>query len=262
MKFGKLTFILFFVMNTVLAENISQLETACNTQDDVSSCVKLASIFHSGKEDQKDPNKAIKYFKKSCELNVGIACTGLGVIHEEGKLLEKNINLAEKYYKKACDKLHEKGSCTNLGALYININNFKQAEIYSKLGCKLKDAISCNNTGWLLYKQNKLTEALPYYEQACVLFDGVGCQTLGFVYHEGKDSISPDLKKAVKYYKKSCNILNNKNACLGLASIYQYKDEFYNKEESILYATKACKLGKELACDFLEQLQSGENAHE
>ena len=80
---------------------------------------------------EHDYENAITLYKSSIEHDSdyykGVSANNIGVIYEE-KL--NDINNAETYYKLAADKYNYKHAYTNLGLLYFNKENYKQAKEY------------------------------------------------------------------------------------------------------------------------------------
>jgi TPR repeat protein len=56
-----------------------------------------------GKSVKQDDFKALKFYQKACDLNLGISCSQLGFMYEKGKDVRKSNTKALKYYSKACD---------------------------------------------------------------------------------------------------------------------------------------------------------------
>ncbi|ADU84363.1 hypothetical protein HPSA_01710 [Helicobacter pylori SouthAfrica7] len=84
-----------------------------------------------------------------------------------------------------------------------------------------------------------------YIEKACELNDGRGCDHLGNLYESGGATVKKDLKKAIQYHVKACE-LNNIFGCLSLVSNSQI-----NKQEVVQYLSKACELNSGSGCEIL-----------
>ncbi|WQZ92470.1 sel1 repeat family protein [Helicobacter pylori] len=84
-----------------------------------------------------------------------------------------------------------------------------------------------------------------YIEKAYELNDGRGCDLLGSFYESGGGTIKKDLKKAIQYHVKACE-LNEMFGCLSLVSNSQI-----NKQKLFQYLSKACGLNSGNGCRFL-----------
>ena len=82
---------------------------------------------------------------------------------------------------------------------------------------ELKTATACYNLGFLKidghggFKQD-MKGAMKYYEKACDLGYAAGCDELGGIYNVGEADVKADENKALKYYEKSC-ALGGKDGC-------------------------------------------------
>ncbi len=145
-----------------------------------------------------DHKKAIKYYKKACDLGYGKGCYSLGEIYYYGPEASKGIKYyikeGIKYYKKACN-LGDKKGCYWLGNLYYS---------------GYRDIVSKD------YKK-----VIKYYKKACDLGYKKGCNDLGDLYLSG-DIVSKDYKKAIKYYKKACELGDDMD-CLILKHSFKKK---------------------------------------
>ncbi|WQS69082.1 sel1 repeat family protein [Helicobacter pylori] len=200
--------------------------------------------------------QAKEYFEKACNLNYAKGCVSLGGLYEGENLvirreprLKKRLEKAIQYYSKACD-LKDGEGCFNLGYIY-ELNGYgvvkkdlkKAAQYYSK-ACELDYDGGCviflaRKDGELASKQ----EVFQYLSKACELNSGSGCLMLGGLY--GKD-----FKKAAQYYSKACD-LNDKFGCSTLGAMqYIGKGLVKNEKQAMEKFEKACKLGKEEACEI------------
>ncbi len=78
-----------------------------------------SDIFYKGLEahQNKDFQRAFRYFENACNLNEGQACFNVGFLYFEGKIVKQDYKQAIKYYQKGCD-LDSKEGCFNLALLY------------------------------------------------------------------------------------------------------------------------------------------------
>ncbi|MDU9704905.1 Sel1 repeat protein, partial [Helicobacter pylori] len=49
-----------------------------------------------------DYHKAVAFYKRSCNLRVGVGCTSLGSMYEDGDGVDQNIPKAVFYYRRGC----------------------------------------------------------------------------------------------------------------------------------------------------------------
>ncbi len=203
--------------------------------------------------------QAKEYFEKACNLNYAKGCVSLGYLYEGENLvirreprLKKRLEKAIQYYSKACD-LKDGEGCFNLGYIY-ELNGYgvvkkdlkKAAQYYSK-ACELDYDGGCviflaRKDGELANKQ----EVFQYLSKACELNSGTGCFVLGGLYHDRED-----LKKAIQYYSKACD-LNDKFGCSRLGAMqYIGKGVVKNEKQAAEKFEKACKLGKQEACEMV-----------
>ncbi|MCG3024811.1 tetratricopeptide repeat protein [Helicobacter pylori] len=88
-------------------------------------------------------------------------------------------------------------------------------------------------------------QAKKCFEKACDLKYGGGCYWLGAFHESGGGTVKKDLKKAIQYYVKACE-LNEMFGCLSLVSNSQI-----NKQKLFQYLSKACELNSGNGCRFL-----------
>lgn len=87
---------------------VRMFEMGCNNNF-ADSCFKLASFYN---DENKDHQKTNYYFKKSCDLKLGIGCFNMGVIYFNGNTIKQNRSEAKKFFGLACDYGYENGCST------------------------------------------------------------------------------------------------------------------------------------------------------
>ncbi|WP_120885702.1 tetratricopeptide repeat protein [Helicobacter pylori] len=100
-------------------------------------------------------------------------------------------------------------------------------------------------------------QAKEYFEKACELNYAKGCVSLGGLY-EGENLVIGEnprlkerLKKAIQYYSKACD-LNDEFGCSKLGAMqYIGKGVVKNEKQAAEKFEKACKLGKQEACEMV-----------
>ncbi|WP_187845997.1 tetratricopeptide repeat protein [Helicobacter pylori] len=199
-----------------------------------------------------------EYFEKACNLNYAKGCVSLGglyegknlVIGEENPRLKERLKKAIQYYSKACD-LKDGEGCGFLGISYeygyngVVKKDFKKAIQYYVKACELDNGNACLGILLRSYdgKVNK-QEVFQYLSKACELNSGSGCLMLGGLYRK-------DFKKAAQYYSKACD-LNDEFGCSTLGAMqYIGKGVVKNEKQAMEKFEKACKLGKQEACEMV-----------
>ena len=85
--------------------------------------------------------KAKQFFLEGCKTDKK-SCNYLGVLYENGLGVKKDINKALSYYKISCDaKVAE--ACINLGSLYSQLNKKQKAKASFKKACSLGYKPAC-----------------------------------------------------------------------------------------------------------------------
>ncbi|MDR2081556.1 MAG: sel1 repeat family protein [Campylobacteraceae bacterium] len=186
-------------------EAVKYFKKSCENGDE-NGCFELASIYAVEELDMDNITKAFYLFSELCEKNNYEACYRLGEIYEKSNIVRYPTRMAyaEKYYKLACDKAYVKKSCEAMDNL-----NYRNQDImkFRKL-CFLNDAYSCN----------KLAE----------IYSSIGM------------AVDYSFTIAAKFYKKSCDELNDKEACRRVVDYYYWIKDDANEAK---YAGKNCDEG-------------------
>lgn len=111
------------------------------------SCKLLGHLYYSFKGIRQDDDKAIKYYKKSCDLGDDESCRHAGHIYYK----KEDFKRAKDIFAKSCEKL-EGNSCGMLAEMYTNGKGVKKdlskaKELYGK-ACDLGQEIN----GCFVYK--------------------------------------------------------------------------------------------------------------
>ncbi|MDO7823264.1 tetratricopeptide repeat protein, partial [Helicobacter pylori] len=64
-----------------------------------------------------DYHRAVAFYKRSCNLRMGVGCTSLGSMYEDGDGVDQNITKAVFYYRRGCN-LRNHLACASLGSMY------------------------------------------------------------------------------------------------------------------------------------------------
>lgn len=113
----------------------------------VISCNILGSLYEFGKGVRQDFNKAMQYYKKSCDLGNGEGCYIMAMLYYGGSGVQKDLKRAIKLWTKSCE-LENASGCGMLGALYVYGEGVKQnlskaKELYGK-SCDLGLQTDCD----------------------------------------------------------------------------------------------------------------------
>lgn len=82
----------------VQAEALKIMEKNCTANNDSESCYFAGSFFVKKDSEQRNPNKSIEYFTKSCSSNHAPSCFNLAVLYKNGDTgIKPNPELFEEY---------------------------------------------------------------------------------------------------------------------------------------------------------------------
>ncbi len=130
--------------NAVQAEEDKLLDS-CNNGNS-------AACFERGRKYvtlDKDNNKAIELFRKSCAADYMTACLwGGNLIQNTGKQYSPQWKEASEMFKKAC-AAGEDGACFNLGSLYYKEGRASKAKKIYQKACDMGNQPACGNVKWL-----------------------------------------------------------------------------------------------------------------
>ncbi|WP_341467093.1 tetratricopeptide repeat protein [Helicobacter pylori] len=192
------------------------------------------------------------YFEKACNLNYAKGCVSLGGLYEGENLVigEKNPRLKERlkkaiqYYAKACE-LDNAGGCVILSTRGDELANKQEVFQYLSKACELNSGSGCLMLGGLYEKDFK--KATQYYSKACDLNDKFGCSTLGAMQYIGKGVVKNE-KQAMEKFEKACK-LGKQEAC----EMVTYKGlcELGHKEACEIFSLEVlCESLDQKACDM------------
>lgn len=123
----------FYYSINEFAIAVKYYEQSC-TYNNKDAYFNLAMTYLTGKGNSKNDDIAMQLFKKSIKLGNSKAMTYVGNIYH----MNKKYNKCKKYYKLAI-KNNDYIACYNLGNMYIEQNNIKNAVKFFILGAKLGD---------------------------------------------------------------------------------------------------------------------------
>jgi len=228
-------------------------EKACK-KNYARACAELGDMYERKIGVKKNMSKAIDLYSKACSLGNGEGCNYIGNIEEKSGHVEKYL----KKYNEACQKRYP-NACYYLGLKYefgrVVAKNISTARQYYLRACEISKSY-CGKLGEM-YEEGMLgvkkdnTKARYYYEKSCKGNNAEGCYKAGNFYYYGK-SVTINYKKAVAYYRKSCNIpygASVEKGCNNLATMYYYgRGIKKNIAMAKKYYEKACDRGYSKAC--------------
>ncbi len=189
-------------------------------------CYKLGYMYIKGEEVKKNINKALDYYRQSCNKGHPRGCTVLGIFYERGEMgIKQNYSIATEYYAKGCDGNDDFG-CHGLGVMYYNgkgiHKDISKAEIFwkkacdggNKRGCKDLSYITsttsctigseCTTLAYEFYESKNYSDAIKLFRKGCNKGDAGGCLILGLMYAQG-DGVQTDLQEAALLFQKACD---------------------------------------------------------
>ncbi|MDR1461347.1 MAG: sel1 repeat family protein [Campylobacteraceae bacterium] len=261
------------------AKAIAYFKKGCDANH-AQSCQYLGDLDINGTDD-------LIYIQKACDHNNAKACFTLG---QMSKNSNESSNETASYFKKSCENGNTK-SCFELASLYVlekydDENNIKKAFYLFENLCEKNNYEACYNLGKLYHKnkyakyQTRAVYAIKYYQLACnkgeienackalknlndylqdilkfrklcSLNDAYSCNKLAHIYASPGTVIDYDYAIAAKFYKKSCDELNDKIACSRIVSYYYWTHDDINE---LKYAAKNCDEGKISFCSTAANL--------
>ena len=235
-----------FSDGTVYASEKNNYLRACQNGDGA-GCRNLSTLYEKGLGVPKNPEKALYYVERGCQLGYGPACNRAGNYFDSNDYgVRKNAQKAAEYYMQGCELNHGM-SCNNIGFAYISgegvVRNFGLAETYLKKAIGLGNN-SHNNLGYLYEIEGKDADAQRHYVKSCDLNDKTGCGNLGNFYMNKKSYV-----KAYNAYIKACN-LGNGTACQNASMMIYRKQVTPENPNDLMFklSANACELGSKTGC--------------
>jgi TPR repeat protein len=215
------------------------MQKACE-YNSTKACFVLAQ---TGKDNNKSSNETIKYFKKSCENGNENGCFELASMYALNKYdNENNIVKAFYLFGELCEKNNYE-ACYNLGKIYHK-NEYIKYKMrlaytlkYYKLSCDKGDIKEACEA---LDSLNSYVQDILKLRKLCSLNDSYSCNKLAKIYATPGTVIDYNYETAAKFYKKSCDELNDKDACRRIVDYYHWISDDVNKAK---YAGKNCDEG-------------------
>ncbi|MBQ7676489.1 MAG: sel1 repeat family protein [Campylobacter sp.] len=171
-------FVMFFgvfVFADEYQKILKELDNKCD-KGDVTACHQLGNFYFYSRGENKNPQKAKEYYKKTqninqklCENDDYMACYNLAMIFI-GEKIEPNFQKAKEYINKTCEFKDGLGACyCGLGELYRDGKGVEKdtslANSYFQKSCDLGFFSSCKYLGdYYINKEQNLELAKKYYK--------------------------------------------------------------------------------------------------
>ena len=192
---------------------------------DPRACSAMARGYHYGTGTDKDPIKAVHYYKLACDKKNGYACSQLAYIYRYGLPgIRKDSNKAQKLFLLGCVYKNGRG-CRRAAESYRwgRRKRVVARRLYLD-SCSLGDMSACNTSayysryGYYGFTRNA-KKARELYRRACFLGNGWSCYYVGKSYENGWGG-SVDKSVARNMYKLACDA-GNISSCQYVADYYK-----------------------------------------
>lgn len=187
-------------------------------------CIWPACAREMGQHDSAADKAAdVARWQQQCTAKDGAACTQLGLHY-----FAANPAQAFPFMQKAC-QLNDAWGCYQAGEQYLHgvgaPQNSGQARQSMRQACLLRQglssAIACNDVGYLYEQTGNTKDALVLYNMACDMNDQRGCMNL-VKYHTKQYQQHRDAKSeaAVQhYFDRACAVQGQAQICALAAEI-------------------------------------------
>lgn len=203
--------------------------------------LKLGYMYENGYGTAKDYDKAMQCYEKAN------ARREIGYMHYFGYGVPKNKDKANEYFAKSGDM----GNCKQIISYFERIsNNSNDANALYNLGWHYAEGKGISQD---------YQKALYYYKKAADLGNSNACNNLGCMYNSGK-GVARDYSLAVRYFQKGADLgyataCNNVGSCYeyGEGGLLGAKPDKY---KALKYYKKACNLGDKKGCENYKRLKA------
>ena len=150
-----------------------------------SMCAAAAYVFLA--MNQTNDFIPFELLRQTCERSDLAACHFLGLLHRDSRGVLHDPGRAEDIFRRECEKGDGDG-CSGLAQM-----------------CERGDGVSKN-----------LERALALHEKACAAGTAASCVSAGFHYGTPTAATKDDLTRAVTFYRRACEDLNDATGCRNL----------------------------------------------
>ena len=220
-------------------DTIAHFTKKCETS--AKYCYSLWAAYSSGEGVEPDTQLAEKFAVLACKKDYPLGCfaEGQSVRHSASNKAEYESRFSQAN-SRACS-LGLADGCLYLFNFYykqsLTIKNIgdKAAIEYLQRACLLEDYDTCYKLAEYYWKghtdyssqsfpkDNEL--AIEYYDQACIQGVGESCSSLGSIFSGDLGNDYLDLKRAVNYFEKACNL--GALGCMDLSRYYREGNDRY-----------------------------------
>lgn len=166
--------------------------------------LNLGALYHETGNYDKSEKILLLALNKNNEIKAE-ALNKLGSLYYEYNFEKYSINKAEKYYLESI-LLGNEIAMSNLGMLYVDIEEYQKAFHYFQLSADKNFYVAINNLGSLYrygygVKQDH-AKALSLFQRAAELGSSGGLYNIASMYEKG-EGVKQDDNKAIEYYEKA-----------------------------------------------------------
>ena len=222
---------------------------------------KLGQMFNLGLGTDSDVTKAIKYFKRSAEMNNKNGLFEYGKVLLIGEHIPQDTDSAVKLLEKAV-KLKNRNAKRFLALEYISGEHLEQ-DIEKGIALLTEcadsgDVIACYRLGKIYLQGEIMPQNLDKAERYLLLVaDNEYTQYALAKLHLQEEKY--DIQKAVNYFKNCADKNHWASYQLGRIYLFGAKDIERDKEKAIEWFTKSANAGNEYAQAMLDNISKFEN---
>ena len=223
---------------------------------------KLGQMFNLGLGTDSDVTKAIKYFKRSAEMNNKNGLFEYGKALLIGEHIPQDTDSTVKLLEKAV-KLKNSNAKRFLALEYISEEHLEQ-DIEKGIALLTEcadsgDVIACYRLGKIYLQGEIMSQNLDKAEKYLLLAEDseYAQYALAKLYLQEEKY---DIQKAVNYFENCADKNHWASYQLGRIYLFGAKDIERDKEKAVEWFTKSANDGNEYAQDLLENMERYENA--
>jgi TPR repeat protein len=126
---------------------LATADKGCNAAD-AAACVEAGMIRLMSPASEQDRVRGVEDYRKACDLGGQRACYDYAHIVSEGSILPRDPDKAERAFRRSCDESHMH-NCTLAGLFYaapgLAMENTALARVFFEKGCGYGDEFACSN---------------------------------------------------------------------------------------------------------------------
>lgn len=239
-----------------LIARVATAEVTCQRKPAADPCLTVAGAYNQGTGGKaKDPAKAAEYWERACTAKSGEACNLAGDAYELGRGVTKDAAKAEKLFAAACDRKYADGCESLASVMEARGADAKKIDAVFAKGCNLGSGGACFRVATSFGGEGPKLDykkSIAAYRKSCDLQYVLSCTNLGVMMSTGMKGAPNDPKKANELLQFSCD-KDDRIACSQLANNhFAGRGTPKDRDKSIVYRRKACKLGHPASCEMLD----------